>query len=1163
MPSSKRTEYEIALLVGGQVQASFGNSINTVEDGFETLASMAQTAAKVAAAAFGAVKIGQFVTDAIQTYSEFDQSMANTAAIANATQIEYEKLEAAARDMGKATTKTASEAADALGYMMLAGWDVESAIAGLEPVLRLSEATQMDLATCSDLVTDSMSALGLSVDDLSSYLDICTKANNSANTTAEALMEAFIGCGGAAKTVGESLGDQSKVLNDTATALGILANNGVKGAEAGTAMNSILVRMTSKDVAMNAMKRLGVSVFDTAGNFVGLHEVLLGVQKALSGLDAEKRAAYMSDIAGTNYYTEMSYLLDAVGASAAGIEQAAESADIALDGLGKTADKNLSSWDDLSGKLTDSEGALLGMADTVTDTLTGAFARLDSAVDDAKISFADAFSDDLKDTVNELSEYIPTLTEKFIDFSAKAEPKITSAFRTIANGAEKAWDGFLEFGSWAAEHSNLIEKMLKGIGSAIITYKVVGGLSSVANSIKGVSSAIKTMTITQPWLFGLTLAGSAITGIAAALKTARKQAEKSNLAEHFGDIALSMGEISQVADYITRNGNLSKIQESFAKFEELDGIQRNIQESIDTIDKMNWKVSIGMNLSEDENESYKAEIENYISSVQQYVQQQQYAMNINLAPFAEEDLERQGIVAQLNNFYSGKYEELEKLGTELNQVITDAFQDGLLELDEVKEITNLQAQMARIQESIATSSFEAKLKVMELQYQGGDLDAETFQALQEELNQQAEEAAAKYEETLNLRIASCQVMLDDKAIEQFEYDVAVNEFWEDYLDSMSELEAKTLKFQTNTLMQQYGDELGQFYTRAIQVAQEAAQEETAWIWEEDPARMWEIMAEKLTDSRVSTAAKDAMESLLSSMQPSIERSNELIEKYASLGKEASQELCNALSDTKILSAMTLESTVEGDDTDGIYYVLGKAIADESYYTDLVASLQEKDYYNVPEQIVNGMVSSMEEKVDPAADGIYAYSDKYIQETFASGFDVTADIDILLNPVYRQPHSSTLPELAAKHSLKLSSIQMLGRQNKTLPLPGHADGGIFHTPHIAWFAEDGPEAAIPLDGSSNAVSLWEKVGMLLGVLDMKQQETDTDAEKNNHFAGTGILSGSMSEKNTDTIQVIFSPQIHIEGHADEEVVTKSLRISMEEFREYMEEWLAERNRTAFS
>ena len=130
------------------------------------------------------------------------------------------------------------------------------------------------------------------------------------------------------------------------------------------------------------------------------------------------------------------------------------------------------------------------------------------------------------------------------------------------------------------------------------------------------------------------------------------------------------------------------------------------------------------------------------------------------------------------------------------------------------------------------------------------------------------------------------------------------------------------------------------------------------------------------------------------------------------------------------------------------------------------------------------------------------------------------------------------------------------------LPGHADGGIFHTPHVAWFAEDGPEAAIPLDGSSNAVSLWEKVGMLLGVLDM-EQEADTSIEKNNHFPGAGMWSGSMPEKNSDTMQIIFSPQVPYEGHAEEEVVTRSLRISMEEFREYMEEWMAERNRTAFS
>ena len=250
MASSKKTEYEIAIQVGGKVAASFGNSVQNVNSGFDSMTNMAKSAAKMIAGAFAAVKVGQFVTDAVEVYSEFEQSMANTAATANATKAEYEQLEAAAREMGKATTKTAAEASDALGYMMLAGWSVNDAISGLEPVLRLSEATQMDLATCSDLVTDSMSALGLSVDDLTGYLDICTMANNKANTSAEALMEAFIGCGGTARTAGTS-------LNDTATALGILANNGTKGAEAGTALNSMLVRMTSKDVAINAMKDLG------------------------------------------------------------------------------------------------------------------------------------------------------------------------------------------------------------------------------------------------------------------------------------------------------------------------------------------------------------------------------------------------------------------------------------------------------------------------------------------------------------------------------------------------------------------------------------------------------------------------------------------------------------------------------------------------------------------------------------------------------------------------------------------------------------------------------------------------------------------------------------------------------------------------------------------
>ena len=321
---AKRTEYEIALMVGGKVQASFGNSIKNAEQGIDSLNNMAHTAAAAITSAFAAVKVGQFVGNAVSTYSSFEQAMATTAATANASQAEYERLEQAALAMGKATTKTATEASEALGYMALAGWNVDQSISALEPVLRLSEATQMDLARCSDLTTDSMSALGLSVDELGEYLDICTAANNNANTTAGALMEAFIGCGGAAKTVGAD-------MIDMATALGVLANNGTKGTEAGTALNSMLVRMSSKDVAINAMKELGVSVFDTSGEFIGLNNVLVQLSDAMSNLTTEQQTAYMSSIAGTDYYTEMSYLLNSVKKNADGTATAWDALSSSLD----------------------------------------------------------------------------------------------------------------------------------------------------------------------------------------------------------------------------------------------------------------------------------------------------------------------------------------------------------------------------------------------------------------------------------------------------------------------------------------------------------------------------------------------------------------------------------------------------------------------------------------------------------------------------------------------------------------------------------------------------------------------------------------------------------------------------------------------------------------
>ena len=334
-------EYKLAIKIAGAVSSSFDSAIGEAGQKISNLGSIAQAAAATAAAAWGALKLGEFISDAVDTYQGFEQAMANTSAIAGATGEEYEALRQAALDMGKATSKTAEECADALGYMSLAGWDVNTSIASLEPVLRLSEATGLDLARCSDLVTDSMSALGIEAKDLAGYLDVAAQANNKSNQTAEMLMEAYIGVGGTLKNL-------NIPIQQSAAALGVMANRGIKGSEAGNALNAVLVNLTTgTGQAGTMMKKLGISAFDSNGKFIGLQETIQKVYEATKDMTEAERNAALAAIGGKQHTDALNALMS---------------------GLTTTTAEGASEWDALAESLYNSEGAMAAMADTVTNT---------------------------------------------------------------------------------------------------------------------------------------------------------------------------------------------------------------------------------------------------------------------------------------------------------------------------------------------------------------------------------------------------------------------------------------------------------------------------------------------------------------------------------------------------------------------------------------------------------------------------------------------------------------------------------------------------------------------------------------------------------------------------------------------------------------------------
>lgn len=425
-------------------------------------------------AAIGGIQ--SMASGALDTYREYQKSMANTAGIAGITDkssADFQKLSEAAEAAGEATAFTSAQAGDALGYMALAGWDADKSTSALMPTLKLAEATGADLATTADLVTNSMNAMGVSFDDLDGYFDVIIKANNKSATTAGELMEAFTGVGGAAKAAGQD-------YKTTSTALGILANAGTKGAEAGTALNSILVRMTSKQEAMNAYKKLGVSIYDAAGNTRNFGDILKDTSKAMEGMTEEQKNSYLSAIAGTNYYSTYNQLLE---------------------GVNETVDGGASAWDKLSGEIQNSNNALDTMHKTTTDTVDYAFSLLDSALQNVQLQFLKAFGPEIQSAVQYVAgEVLPKVANAAENLGNFIQDPVIVKFKEFKDWVGNVGDKISEFNSFLSEHQEILVAAAVAVGGLTTALLVYNGAAILASIQSGIETGMLIAMYTTEWI---------------------------------------------------------------------------------------------------------------------------------------------------------------------------------------------------------------------------------------------------------------------------------------------------------------------------------------------------------------------------------------------------------------------------------------------------------------------------------------------------------------------------------------------------------------------------------------------------------------------------------------------------------------------------------------
>lgn len=325
--------------------------------------------------------LGMLGVAATKAGVNFDTSMSKlqaTAGIADKSSVSFQKLQEKAQDLGARTSFSASEAADGLTYLALAGWDVETSLSRIEPVLRAAEAGGMDLALCSDLVTDSMSSAGIASQDFTKYLDITAQAQRKSNTSMQQMFEAYVVAGGMFKNL-------NMPLEKSGALLGVLANRGTKGSEAGNAIISVFSNLiTEAGQAGKALEKLKISLFDKkTGKQRDTIEVLKEMAQKLgvtadgtSKLTEAEQAQYAAMVGGKTQYDSLMKML-------AGVSD---------------------EYDDLENNLRNSKGSLMEVAKTMKDNLGGAITNMKSALEGAGIKAFKAMEPVLASLIQKITE---------------------------------------------------------------------------------------------------------------------------------------------------------------------------------------------------------------------------------------------------------------------------------------------------------------------------------------------------------------------------------------------------------------------------------------------------------------------------------------------------------------------------------------------------------------------------------------------------------------------------------------------------------------------------------------------------------------------------------------------------------------------------------------
>lgn len=929
----------------------------------------------VAGSALSLLGITTSISDTVSTYEDFEAAMSQVEAISGTSGTALEDLTAKAKEMGSTTKYTATEAAEAMTYMAMAGWEASDMLDGIEGIMNLAAASGEDLATTSDIVTDALTAFGLSASDSDHFADVLATAASSANTTVSGMGETFKYAGSMAGALGYS-------IEDVALATGLMANSGIKGSMAGTALNTIFTRLsTNTSGAADALEELGIDFYDSEGNARDLSDVLEELRVATADYTDEQLTALANTVAGTEAQKGLLAILNA----------------------------SEEDYNSLSDAINNADGSAADMADTMLDNLEGSLTLMNSAIDGVKTSLGERIAPYIEAVAEAITEAAPDIESGLMgimdavdqvaeDYQSKISEMTSSDAWQEADLFGKidiAWDTLIvePFKDWiTTDGASLMSdgiytlfseavKILPGGDDAGITswisaailgkgaMTIASGASSIVSALEPVGTAISNVAAAAssagsvgefvssvgsmiPMAGKVGIAAAAIVGAIALISSAiddyNDKQLSSSLEEHFGNIELSAQEAADAAEQLLHTEYMVNVELILNEVENADQLANDAEEALADNDVLEWKSGVNITLTADEQTEYTDNIETFVTDKIGELESRAYTAHVAVTTFLGGTVDGTALDEAIASYALSDELEMTELSEQLQSTVDEAISDGILSVDEQQHISELQDKINAITNKWAEAENQAQLDWINQEYgslSGAELTSDSYTAMVEALAEQRETNAAETEsaaksfyQILNAMDSAGRLGEENGLLTADEYkSLAAQAIRNSEAENLANV---SLAYESNTMTDTYGSKISENLASsqeesASQIADVESYFQDVQNGVGHTVGLADLIAEgesawnsgngKGAFGVVNDADQNALNTLYESMKPDVTAMGELIDEYTAAGQAVPQAVMDAYNEA-------IEIGAAAGDSDAAW---------QAYANDLIANGSEE------------------------------------------------------------------------------------------------------------------------------------------------------------------------------------------------------------------------------